>query len=134
MLVDAKSKKPNKKPTRKKVVEKKDPDRKPDYDEKDLPKVLKGPVIPEQVVSENYYVPTLDPGCGQPSEPVVETPQGAPMMLLECPKCHQQAPIVFDLPQGVPVEKLAIQCSGCGEKLPFGKLTNQGKGMFIISK
>ena len=144
----AKKKKPAKK-----VTPKKDPDRKPDYDDNDLPKILKGPVAPE--LKKEYDVPVMGPGCGcggpvMPSgilEPIgpgpdaivppgamVESPLvGSPVMLLECPSCHQRAPLEFDLPVGQPIERLALECFGCGEKIPFGKIMNNGNGIYAVA-
>ncbi len=148
--MEEEAKKKDQKPAKKKVTPKKDPDRKPDYDEKEVPKVLKGPVAPDvMVVRKDYDAPMEDPGCGcfgpgpgpmpgppaMPApEPMVESPGGNPMMLLQCPKCQQQAPLEFNLPEGIPLAKLALQCFGCGEKIAFGSIVNQGGGMYGVAQ
>lgn len=151
------AKKKNKKSekTKKKVSPKKDPDRKPDYDEKEVPKVLKGPVNrdgPVVVMRKNYDAPIvpgplldglgphgrgMGPGGGRgpcmvPPEPIVESPAGVPMMLLECPQCGQQAPFEFKLPEGIPLNKLMLQCHDCGEKIAFGSIMNRGSGLYAV--
>lgn len=115
-------------------------DRKPkDYDEEDVPKVLKGPVVPDK--PKDYDAPIIIRG------PLMDMagPHGrgkgpgmgmGPCMqrMLICPTCGQRAPFGFDeLPSEVPISKLAAMCHQCGEKVKIGDigLTKEGDYSFM---
>lgn len=114
-------------------------DRKPqDYDEEDVPKVLKGPVLPEH---KSYDAPIIIPGPlmrgtgphGRGMGPGMGMgPCMQPMLI--CPTCGQRAPFGFDeLPSEVPLSKLAAMCHQCGEKIKIGDigLTKEGDYSFM---
>lgn len=95
-------------------------DRKPkDYDEEDVPKVLKGPVEPE---TKDYDAPIIIRGPlmrgtgphGRGMGPGMGTGPCMQRMLI-CPACGQQAPFGFDeMPSDVPFSKLSALCHKCG--------------------
>lgn len=88
----------------------KNKDRKPiDYDEKDVPKVLKGPISPLGLRKDYDALGPLRDGRG---------PHGP--RKLTCPGCGQVAPLdLTELPGGIPFKKVSIRCNPCGRKIPL---------------
>lgn len=133
-----------KKSKKKKSPEKKD--RKPDYDEKEIPKVLEGPVSPLSL-RKDYDAPGCgcmnpEPGMVKEIEPIEDMPEvpetiempeaipEEPMAILVCPDCESEAPFKLTPPPGIPMGQRTFHCRRCGSSVSFpniGKDASSGK-------
>jgi hypothetical protein len=140
---------------------KKDPDRKPkDYDEKDIPKVLKGPISPLGIRKDygeaeadmlkelpNTPPPVVqvpidyDSGCpcqecqDQAVSPVTEEtcPSEEEVSILVCPNCGTEGPFQPKPPEGVPLEVRSLKCAKCKTSIKFNSIVKTASGKYVTA-